>query len=68
MFHDFCDKIYGGCNFENTLNQTKKFLFQKAVANCGLSSKPLHYHQYFTDFTYFMSLARELILQSWLTF
>ena len=30
------------------------------------TSKTLYCHQFFADFTYFMSLARELLSQSWL--
>ena len=42
--------------------------FKKHSPVILLTSKALHFHQYSADFTYFVSIARELFLHSWLTF
>ena len=36
MSRDVRDKMHDGCNFENNLNQTQKWKFQKAFVNCGV--------------------------------
>ena len=68
MSCEVCDKMYGRCNFENNLNQTKLVNFKKHSPIVFLTSKKFYSHQYPANFTHFVSLARELVLHSWLTF
>ena len=68
MSRDVHDKMHGGCNFENNLNQAQSCEFQIAFASCGVNFQNIVLSSISVDFTYFLSLARELSLQSWLTF
>ena len=48
------DNIYGGCNFESNVNQTKIVDFKKHSPIALSNSKKLYCHQYSADFTYFV--------------
>ena len=65
---DVSDKMHGGYNFENNLNQTENLKFQKNSPTVLQTFKTLYCHQYSADFTYVTSLARELFLPSRLMF
>ena len=47
----------------------QNFKCQKTFVNCGVNFQKIVYcNKYSADFTYPMSLAKELFLQYWLTF
>ena len=58
MSLDIRDKMHGGCNFENNLNQTNICEFQKHSPIVYLASKTVYCQQYSADFTCFVSLAQ----------
>ena len=64
MTRDVSDKTHGECNFENNV----KVSFKKHLPAVVYISRTLYCYQFSADFTYFVSLARELFLQSQLTF
>ena len=66
MSSNIPDKMHGGSNFENNLNQIENCKFQKYLPIVLLASKTWYCHQFFADFTYFVPLARDLFLHSWL--
>ena len=37
MSRDVRDRMHGGCNLANNLNQIRNFKFQKEFANCGVN-------------------------------
>ena len=64
MSLDVRNKTYGECYFETNV----KVSFKKHLPAVVYISRTLYCYQFSADFTYFVSLARELLLQSRLTF
>ena len=60
MSLDVRDKMHGGSNFGENLNQTKIVNFKKHSQIVVLTCKILYCHQYSGDFIYFEPRAREL--------